>query len=894
MTVIISGNGPAAFPDANGNLGLGTTTPTAKLQISSPGGWSAFNYGKGLYVTTTSGAANPAIGISDYTGSNNWGIINASGKLFFSTMPAITDSSSSTTTRIVVDTSGNLGIGTESPGSKLDIISESAGDGSRITNYMGSSATGLFLTLRTARGTVASPSAVQVGDRIGAIGMGGSTTGSAFYNSALITSYIDSGTVSATSLPTYMSFWTTPDGTLSRTERMRIDSSGNVGIGTSSPACPLQVVKNQAFTTSVVVSNNNATWDSNFTATNGTSSILMGYANSSYGGYRGITANGGYIYTTGTAGMQLSADQGPIQFFTSAGSERMRIDSSGNVGIGVSPSTTYALRQLYMPTNGGTAVLGSAAYHTTNAYFDSAWKYYATGGAAQYQQASNVHTWSYAASGSANTAITWSEAMRIDSSGNVGIGTSSPDQLLTVNSANITTNSVVSYKQGGTTYGYTGLGQTNQMALQASVQLNVQTTTATPITFITNNAERMRIDSSGNVGIGTASPSAKLQIQGSQASGTANVLYLDNSSATGTTLASVSFSNAGSVKASIAACVAGDGYMTFNNNNNSEKMRIDASGNVGIGTSTPAAALEVSRAGSSEIRATTTTSTGNVAVVKVKGPVSNYGIFTVDNANYLAFYDYTASAERMRIDSSGNVGIGTTSPASTLHVAKTTSSGTYRTELRIDNQDQRTTLASYYQSGVAQRSILRSEAIAAGSAIPIAFEVGSTEAMRIDSSGRVGIGTTSPIRILNVNGSVASSVGTVEMSLTAAATTGTAFINVSDNAGSNGSGWDLQIRGLATSGSATVNLGTVSVSATNTYFNGNVNPATTNSYDLGSSSYRWRNIYTQDLHLSNGIGDYTVVEGEEDLFLVNNKSGKTFKFALIEVDPSTIPPKSET
>jgi hypothetical protein len=167
-------------------------------------------------------------------------------------------------------------------------------------------------------------------------------------------------------------------------------------------------------------------------------------------------------------------------------------------------------------------------------------------------------------------------------------------------------------------------------------------------------------------------------------------------------------------------------------------------------------------------------------------------------------------------------------------------------------------------------------------------------AMTIDYASNVGIGTTSPIRTLNVNGSVASSVGTVEMSLTAAATTGTAFINVSDNAGSNGSGWDLQIRGLATSGSATVNLGTVSVSATNTYFNGNVNPATTNSYDLGSSSYRWRNIYTQDLHLSNGIGDYTVVEGEEDLFLVNNKSGKTFKFALIEVDPSTIPPKSET
>ena len=63
--------------------------------------------------------------------------------------------------------------------------------------------------------------------------------------------------------------------------------------------------------------------------------------------------------------------------------------------------------------------------------------------------------------------------------------------------------------------------------------------------------------------------------------------------------------------------------------------------------------------------------------------------------------------------------------------------------------------------------------------------------------------------------------------------------------------------------------------------------------DLGSTTARWRNIYTNDLHLSNGIGDYTVVEGEEDLFLYNNKSGKVFKFALIEVDASEAPAKAK-
>ena len=71
-----------------------------------------------------------------------------------------------------------------------------------------------------------------------------------------------------------------------------------------------------------------------------------------------------------------------------------------------------------------------------------------------------------------------------------------------------------------------------------------------------------------------------------------------------------------------------------------------------------------------------------------------------------------------------------------------------------------------------------------------------------------------------------------------------------------------------------------------------ISPTASATYDLGSASLRWRNIYTNDLHLSNGIGDYTIVEGEEDLFLVNNKNGKHYKFALIEVNPSEVPPKA--
>ena len=80
---------------------------------------------------------------------------------------------------------------------------------------------------------------------------------------------------------------------------------------------------------------------------------------------------------------------------------------------------------------------------------------------------------------------------------------------------------------------------------------------------------------------------------------------------------------------------------------------------------------------------------------------------------------------------------------------------------------------------------------------------------------------------------------------------------------------------------------------------GNVNanhlyPRANNTYDLGSTVLRWRNIYTQDLHLNNAVGDYTIVEGEDNLYIINNKKKKSFKFALIEVDPAEVPKVSET
>jgi hypothetical protein len=87
---------------------------------------------------------------------------------------------------------------------------------------------------------------------------------------------------------------------------------------------------------------------------------------------------------------------------------------------------------------------------------------------------------------------------------------------------------------------------------------------------------------------------------------------------------------------------------------------------------------------------------------------------------------------------------------------------------------------------------------------------------------------------------------------------------------------------------------TTPISITNagvTTFGGNVTPDGNGTRDLGSSSARWSTVYTSDLSLNNGIGDWTIVEGEDDLFLYNNKKGKVYKFALTEVDPNVATPK---
>ena len=77
------------------------------------------------------------------------------------------------------------------------------------------------------------------------------------------------------------------------------------------------------------------------------------------------------------------------------------------------------------------------------------------------------------------------------------------------------------------------------------------------------------------------------------------------------------------------------------------------------------------------------------------------------------------------------------------------------------------------------------------------------------------------------------------------------------------------------------------------FTDGSFRPLANNTYDLGTSSLRWRNLYTQDLQLSNEAkggndvdgtwGDWTLQEGENDIYMINNRNGKKYKINLTEV-----------
>jgi hypothetical protein len=363
-----------------------------------------------------------------------------------------------------------------------------------------------------------------------------------------------------------------------------------------------------------------------------------------------------------------------------------------------------------------------------------------------------------------------------------------------------------------------------------------------------------------------------------------------------------------------------------------EKMRIQSStGNVGIGTTSPNFKTHISTGDTTNITQPTAgtyglyiqqNTSGNVGGLYIQDGASNSGnaIFVGDNNG----------AARFVVNNDGQIGIGTTDPniyslsftkqvtisnTSSSQYANLTVAGGSGASGGIDFGNQSVRHAGVYGLDGSNLGFYTNGTNSGN---------GLSERMRISSLGRVGIGLTSPTAFLHVcgnncgadiscGGGNPDARGIIHAQLSNSSQSSNASVTVENDAGIGqfmqwtSFGMRIGSRIIKStncghlhftvgqdSNTVTFHCGGQACFANHICVGGNIVPISNGSQDLGSSSLRWCTVYTSDLSLNNGIGNYTIVEGESDLFLYNNNSCKVFKFLLQEVCPEIAPAKRST
>jgi len=290
------------------------------------------------------------------------------------------------------------------------------------------------------------------------------------------------------------------------TQRLKIDTSGNLGIGTSSPSYKLDV---QAATSVIQTKSTTGTNAAYYVANNTGGDFYIGRENSA-GTTFGTTAYSSVLWAAGAY---------PMSFFTN-GTERMRLDSSGNLGLGVTPSAwdTAVFRTLQVGTGAGSASLSGRTDGANNAVFgvnlyygSGAYRYIATSTASYYNQQNGAHSWFTAPSGTAGNTISFTQAMTLTADINLGLNIADPQSIL--NNFSSSARGIAVSNAYPTIVLSNTANATYNFFLSTDVgEAYVWNRANGPMLFATNNTERARITSGGDFGIGNTNPQYRLTV----------------------------------------------------------------------------------------------------------------------------------------------------------------------------------------------------------------------------------------------------------------------------------------------------------------------------------------------------------------------------------------------
>jgi len=626
-TVVIDTAGNSYFN--GGNVGIGTSSPSAKLDVASAAGSVGFNYGT---------SSSPERGNLWYSTDGTGWKFNI-GKV----------QSNSFTSQITIQDNGNVGIGTSSPLAKLDVNVTGDTDAVKIT---GNSTTDFDF--------VANPPEFNLQDT-------SSTSGT---KRARIT--VNSNQFQIHALPD-------DDTVVSHNLFIANLSNGYVGIGTSSPGYKLEVESSSDADLIQIQS----------TAGSNDTVLRLGIS----GDVATLNASGG---STGSLA------------FKTYGTERMRIDSSGNVGIGINSPGTYTtddnslavLGQVRIEGVTNTAAVPILALRDTNSGL--------------FAPASNEI-------GISTAAV---ERIRIDNTGKVGIGTDNPLDHLHINDDSGDARMLLD--------GHTNFDAELKFAEAGVVKYTVGHEAGTDSFVIgTTNVDtqkRLVINSAGEIGIGTNAPGVALDIKTSTANTNgvvriqndmdnnyealrihslgdhdAQISFLAEGSSTYWGGFGIDYSDAGKFKLQTDNLFAGgstlmtwarDGKVGIGATNPLTILNVRdsgadiASGNAVEGSTMKGIFLENSVNDSSSLGLWYSCPSGNHqagVAFRRNDHSSSWGtdirFFTHENSTV----DVDNSRERMIVNSEGNLGIGTSSPESRLHISNNAAPANDVTLLTLQN-----------------------------------------------------------------------------------------------------------------------------------------------------------------------------------------------------------------